>query len=205
MSKIYLYDGKAYTEEKIIKKFNNFNSGYSNNPVLVYELSEVVDLKEFVTGIQKQKERDMQLTVLLDESDEYTNMISFISIYKKYVESDDVLAKNPSWTIENSKKHDILRKFKEIGLDNCKFGNLLKREREYFLNEVDNSIEYFTAYLKINSCTLNFFKTKKTYDYSTWGGRKIIYTKVDRFNLSDETKSNFKESKKNLLDDKKMQ
>jgi hypothetical protein len=55
----------------------------------------------------------MQLTVLLDESDEYTNMISFISIYK-YVESDDVLAKNPSWTIENSKKHDILRKFKEI-------------------------------------------------------------------------------------------
>jgi hypothetical protein len=27
-------------------------------------------------------------------------------------------------------------------------------------------------------------------------GRKIIYTKVDRF-LSDETKSNFKESKKN--------
>jgi hypothetical protein len=28
------------------------------------------------------------------------------------------------------------------------------------------------------------------------GGRKIIYTKVDRFNLSDETKSNFKESKK---------
>jgi hypothetical protein len=82
MSKIYLYDGKAYTEEKIIKKFNNFNSGYSNNPVLVYELSEVVDLKEFVTGIQKQKERDMQLTVLLDESDD-TNMISFISIYKK--------------------------------------------------------------------------------------------------------------------------
>jgi hypothetical protein len=43
---------------------------------------QVVDLKEFVTGIQKQKERDMQLTVLLDESDEYTNMISFISIYK---------------------------------------------------------------------------------------------------------------------------
>jgi hypothetical protein len=76
------------------------------------------------------------------------NMISFISIYKKYVESDDVLAKNPSWTIENSKKHDILRKFKEIGLDNCKFGNLLK-EKRYFLNEVDNSIEYFTAYLKL--------------------------------------------------------
>jgi hypothetical protein len=25
--------------KKIIKKFNNFNSGYSNNPVLVYELS----------------------------------------------------------------------------------------------------------------------------------------------------------------------
>jgi hypothetical protein len=92
---------------------------------------QVVDLKEFVTGIQKQKERDMQLTVLLDESDEYTNMISFISIYKKYVESDDVF-KNPSWTIENSKKHDILRKFKEIGLDNCKFGNLLKREENTF-------------------------------------------------------------------------
>jgi hypothetical protein len=68
MSKIYLYDGKAYTEEKI-KKFNNFNSGYSNNPVLVYELSSSW-LKKFVT-IQKQKERDMQLTVLLDESDEY--------------------------------------------------------------------------------------------------------------------------------------
>jgi hypothetical protein len=49
---------------------------------------QVVDLKEF-TGIQK-TERDMQLTVLLDESDEYT-LISFI--YKKYVESDDVLAK----------------------------------------------------------------------------------------------------------------
>jgi hypothetical protein len=35
---------------------------------------QVVDLKEF-TGIQK-TERDMQLTVLLDESDEYT-LISF--------------------------------------------------------------------------------------------------------------------------------
>jgi hypothetical protein len=71
----------------------------------------------------------MQLTVLLDESDEYTNMISFISIYKKVCRKWWCFSKNPSWTIENSKKHDILRKFKEIGLDNCKFGNLLKEKR----------------------------------------------------------------------------
>jgi hypothetical protein len=43
---------------------------------------QVVDLKEFVTNTETER-KDMQLTVLLDESDEYTNMISFISIFKK--------------------------------------------------------------------------------------------------------------------------
>jgi hypothetical protein len=57
-----------------------------------------------------------------------------------------------------------------------------------------------SLHLKINSCTLNSFK-KKTYDYSTWGGRKL-FTKVDRFNLSDELKVTSK-NRKNLLDDKK--
>jgi hypothetical protein len=52
---------------------------------------QVVDLKICYRNTETER-RDMQLTVLLDESDEYT-MISFISIYKKYVESDDVLAK----------------------------------------------------------------------------------------------------------------
>jgi hypothetical protein len=82
MSKIYLYDGKAYTEEKIIKNLTILTVDIQIIQYL-YMNYQVVDLKEFVTGIQKQKERDMQLTVLLDESDEYTNMISFISIYKK--------------------------------------------------------------------------------------------------------------------------
>ncbi len=185
------------------------NDGYWNgyypgsSTIEVYELSEVIDSKEFITGLQKQRERDIQLTVLFDES-EYKDMFEFISIYKESVESDEILEKNPSWKSSNSKKHEILKKFKEIGLDKYKFKNLLKREREYFLTKVNNSVEYFTAYLKINSCGLGFYKTIQTYESGGWFGKSgYVYTKVDKFKLSDETKNNFKKAKDILVELKK--
>lgn len=194
MSKIYVFNGKIYTEEKLMKNnkwcWDNYYPGSSI--IEIYELSEVSDLKELVTGLQKTRERDIQLTALLDENGEYKDMFSFISIYKENVESDEVLKeKNPSWTIKNSKKYEILKKFKEIGLDNIKFKNLLKREREYFLTNVDNSVEYFTAYLKVNNCTLDFYKYK-----SFWEKNSML-------KLSDETKINFEKAKKSLLELKK--
>ena len=210
MSKIYVFNNKIYTEEKLIKiGFNNddYWNGYypGSDTIKVYELSEVTDAKEFITGLQKQREREIQLTTLLDENNEYSDMFNFISVYKNYVESDEVLAKNPSWTSKNSKKNEILRKFKEIGLDKYKFKNLLKREREYFLTKVDNSVEYFTAYLKINNCSLNFFKFKQVYKpVGGWySSGEYVNQKVDRFNFSDETKNNFKKAKDILVELKK--
>jgi hypothetical protein len=208
MSKIYVFNDKIYTEEKLMK-IGFDNDGYWNgyypgsSTIEVYELSEVIDAKEFITGLQKQRERDIQLTVLFDES-EYKDMFEFISIYKESVESDEILEKNPSWKSSNSKKHEILKKFKEIGLDKYKFKNLLKREREYFLTKVNNSVEYFTAYLKINSCGLGFYKTIQTYENGGWFGKSgYVYKKVDKFKLSDETKNNFKKAKDILVELKK--
>jgi hypothetical protein len=209
MSKIYVFNDKIYTEEKLIKiGFNNddYWNGYypGSDTIEVYELSEVTDAKEFITGLQKQREREIQLTALLDENNEYSDMFNFISVYKSYVESDEVLAKNPSWTSKNSKKNEILRKFKEIGLDKYKFKNLLKREREYFLTKVNNSVEYFTAYLTINNSSLNFYTTIQVYKPGDWyTSGEYVNQKVDRFNLPDETKNNFKKAKDILVELKK--
>ena len=94
MSKIYVFNDKIYTEEKLMKiGFDNddyWNGYYTGcSTIEVYELSDVIDAKEFITGLQKQRERDIQLTVLFDES-EYKDMFEFISIYKESVESDEV-------------------------------------------------------------------------------------------------------------------
>ena len=98
-----------------------------------------------------------------------------------------------------------MKKFKEIGLDKYKFKNLLKREREYFLTKVNNSVEYYTAYLKINSCGLGFYKTIQTYEHRNgWFDKSgYVYKKVDKFKLSDETKNNFKKAKDILVELKK--
>jgi hypothetical protein len=208
MSKIYVYNHKIYTEEKLIKigfgNDNYWNCYYpGSDTVEVYELSEVTDAKEFITGLQKQRERDKKLSIIFDES-EYKDMFDFISIYKESLENVEILENDPSWKISNSKKYEILKKFKEIGLDKYKFKNLLKREREYFLTKVNNSVEYFTAYLKINSCGLGFYEYKIIYEYNHYYGKSgYIYKKVDKFKLSDETKNNFKIAKDILKELKK--
>lgn len=210
MSKIYVFNGKIYTEEKLIKiGFNNdeyWKNYYPGSALIeVYNISETIDLKDFVTGLQKQRDREIQLTTLFDKDNIYSDMFNFISIYKESVESDEVLSKNPSWKSSNSQKHEILKKFKEIGLDKNKFKNLLKRYRYYFLTKVNNSVDYYTAYLRINNCTIDFYEIKKEYvmkrswfEESGW-----VTKKVSRVDLSDETKNNFKKAKEILVEEKK--
>ena len=60
-------------------------------------------------------------------------------------------------------------------------------------------------WLKINNCSLNFFKFKQVYKpVGGWySSGEYVNQKVDRFNFSDETKNNFKKAKDILVELKK--
>ena len=190
MSKIYIVDGRVVKEKDIHKiKFAR--------QLALYELVEEIDPTNFFTNLEAQRERDNQLKAILDENGEYTNLTNFKAAFNKFVQTDEELSMgNPSWRPSNSKKHSVLAKFKEIGLDNIAMLNYLKANKLYFLMNVSSEVEYYHALLKVYNCTMSFKELK--YVYVDRNLYKKEWKLVERFEIPKHKMDNFKEAKKLL-------
>lgn len=167
--KIWYHNGTAYKSEQMF-----LDNCKDKSNVAIYEMVEYHhDAKEYKNQLLKQRERDEQLSIVLDETSDSAKISRFRN---KLIElrPEDYYTKK------------IIKSLNKDGLNLRAFRIIAGNYKEFLLHKVSNDVEWFEILLDIYS-----FRMEKVH-----GGYQKIetdQTTIDNFN---KAKENLKKRKK---------
>ena len=152
------------------------------NEVVVYNEIERSLGGSLKTHIVSQRERDEQLTLLIDDDDN--------SELKKINDFKNMLT---SFKPDATYTKQILNSLKNIGMNKNSFERIVDRHKMYLLYDVSNTKEWYECLLKCH----NFMRipSKRTYDYVN---KKYIDQIIPQENIDS-----FKRAKDSIRNEKK--
>ena len=188
--KIWVYNNKVYRSEAEFMKKCHESSRYE---VSIYQKVETHQAGNYLTHLKVSRERDDQLSVLLDDDrgQEIANVNHFRELLIKY---KPTTKENRVWNTQS-----ILNSLQNDGVSYQTFKKIASNFREWLLYDISNEEEWYEALLRCHNFTgLLPSRTKSRWVYGTGSVKTEIPTPPEALSNFEKAKLKIKQEKKKL-------
>jgi len=174
------------------KKFNQEIKKMKEGTVEIFELSETIDIENYLSSLIRDNQLDSLLCVEDEKSIHHSKFIELMETVKVFEGSRYGFNFNKKYIDSLKKEWDFLKKSDEDSLK-----KFFAKHRTYLLYYANDSVEWFQALLSIYNFTdiKPIYTTTQSFNSQT---RRYENTKVLVLDTTETQRNNFTEAKKNI-------